>query len=237
MQPVDRAVHLELVAQPVVVVVVEPVDHTVAVHVGIGVRVVPGRRVLVVEEVEVRVLRLLGLVLAVVLGGPPLLGHPAADLVPVAQAVGVGVTLVVREHAVLVDVERPAEQATRRRRRRRVDGALQAVAVDEAGERARPPGPSARRRSSSRARAGTPRAASGRRRRSPCRRACRRPGRAGSGRAACRDTGAASCAGSGSGRRPPGTRSRPRRESPSVSAMHGSSLSCASSAFESRSPS
>ena len=61
--PVVRTVDLELVTEAVVVVVVDAVDDAVAVDVGVRVGVEAGRRVLVVEEVELRVLRLLRLVL------------------------------------------------------------------------------------------------------------------------------------------------------------------------------
>ena len=44
----------------------------------------------------------LGSFVAVVLSGPPGLDHPAAQLVPVAEAVGVSVALVVAQHAVLI---------------------------------------------------------------------------------------------------------------------------------------
>src|SRR5207244_4366694 len=61
---------------------------------------------------------------AVVLRGPPLRRHPAVRLVPVAEAVAVGVLLTVVQPAVAVDVE--PRLAGRRRDR---EGHLLAVAV------------------------------------------------------------------------------------------------------------
>ena len=74
----------------------------------------PAAQVLHVQEVDARVLRLLRLSRAVVLGGPPDLGEAAALLVLVAYAVAVGVALVIVEHAVAVEVEHPVgERAAR----------------------------------------------------------------------------------------------------------------------------